>query len=64
MGWDAEQFLTQSTSEEFLAAVDGNQHRASQLDNTKRVKDFGTLSPKSNVFEPFLKVKEPMQKRR
>jgi len=64
LDWDAEQFFAQSMSEKLHFAVDGNQHRASQLDNMQRVKDFGTLSPKWDVFKPSLRAQGPMQKRK
>lgn len=52
LDWDAEEFLAQSMSEKLHFAVDGNQHRASQLDNMQRVKDFGTLSPNGMSLNP------------
>lgn len=31
-------------------AVDDNQHRNPQLDDVQRIRDFGTLTPKWDVF--------------
>lgn len=59
IGWDSLRSERRSTPEKPLVAVDDNQHRDPQLDNTQRVRDFGSVSPKGDVFsKPVLSSSE------
>lgn len=58
--------LVQPSSQKLLPAVDGNEDRDPQTDNTQRVRDLGTLSPAQDatIGSLFSGLREPCRRGR